>query len=100
MVIFILINFSNKKTGQEYLTRFFFNKNYSENVNGIVTVVFPDLTLENVQRLTAPLTAVSNSPNPVVEEAIEMLMISPPGAMVNFSVTLPLNPGFFFKNLL
>lgn len=36
-------------------------KSYSLNVNGIVTVVFPLLTLLNFQRLTALLISPSNS---------------------------------------
>ena len=35
---------------------------YSLNVNGMVTVVFPDFTLPNFQRLTAFLISPSNSP--------------------------------------
>jgi hypothetical protein len=37
-------------------------EDYSENVNGMVTVVLPDLTLLNFQRLTAVLISPSNSP--------------------------------------
>jgi hypothetical protein len=36
--------------------------NYSEKVNGMVTVVLPDFTLLNFQRLTAVLISPSNSP--------------------------------------
>ena len=35
---------------------------YSLNVNGMVTVVLPDFTLPNFQRLTAFLISPSNSP--------------------------------------
>ena len=73
---------------------------YSVKVNGIVTVVFPDLILLNFHPLTDFLTSLSNSAYPVVEPTTAMLMISPPGAIVNFNVTLPWKPGFFFKNLL
>ena len=38
------------------------SKDYSENVNGMVTVVLPDFTLLNFQRLTADLISPSNSP--------------------------------------
>jgi hypothetical protein len=102
MRIFLGLFSPRQKKGQTFVWSFFqaFKVNYSENVNGIVTVVLPDFTLLKVQRLTAFLTSVSNSLKPVVEETVEMLMISPPGAIVNFKVTLPWNPGFFFRHLL
>ena len=46
------------------------------------------------------LISLSNSPKPVVNERILMLIISPPGAMTNLSVTFHAKPGFIFRYLL
>ncbi len=73
---------------------------YSEKVNGMVTVVLPDVTAPNVHRPTVVLTSSSKSPYPVVDDAMEMLMTSPLGEIVKRRVTFPANPGFVFKNLL
>lgn len=55
----------------------------------MVTVVLPPLTLLNFQRFTEPLISLSKFLYPVVEDVIDMLTISPPGAIVNFRVTVP-----------
>ena len=71
--------------------------NYSENVNGIVTVVLPFVTFPNVQVLTAILMISSNPLSPVFDSTTEISLISPLGVIVNFSLILPCNFLFFLR---
>ena len=57
-----LLTQANKKNENCSFQPFVKSRIYSEKVNGIVTVVLPDLILLNIQRFTVFFTALSNSP--------------------------------------
>ena len=67
-------------------------------MNGIVTVVVPESTFLNVQRLTASFISLLKSFFPVVEDFIDISDIDPSSMIVNFKVTVPSKPGCFFMN--
>ena len=92
MFYFILL-FSRKQKDARFYPNVIFDLdnqiNHSENVNGMVTTVFPDEILPKVHLLTAFFMSLSKSSKPVVDDSIMILIISPFEAIAIFNVTFP-----------